>query len=168
MKKYAETGDLMYQIRYYDTDVFEYSYLDANGKLLPPIPLKGGNGQLRAKYSNGKPSAEINFEASDYMGNHINWHPNGNKVYESPEDHDLTHGIQKKWYADGTPRSTTVFWNNMMLGKHQTFHPNGKLKAEGEYYLDKQHGTWRYYDLNGKLVKTESYYYGRLLEIKKP
>lgn len=45
--------------------------------------------------------------------------------------------------------------------------PNGKIKVQGQKNKDDElHGTWKYYDENGKLIKTEEYRDNELISTK--
>jgi antitoxin component YwqK of YwqJK toxin-antitoxin module len=60
-----------------------------------------------------------------------------------------------------------------LVGRYQEFHENGKRKGLRFYEetidsknTNKRIGKWKYYDEQGKLVKTETYKDGKLLEVK--
>ncbi|MEX0967686.1 MAG: hypothetical protein WD077_10635 [Bacteroidia bacterium] len=41
---------------------------------------------------------------------------------------------------------------------------DGSLEVEGHYTQDKKSGEWKYYDKEGKVIKTENYKNGELVE----
>ena len=167
-KRYSPNGDFMYQIHVHDEDILEYAYLDKDGKMLPPIPLKGGTGKLNAFYPNGKPAASLTYLDNQTHGTSTRRMPDGTKIFETTYDHDFSEGVETEWYPDGKVSSTETYWHNLRMGLTAHYHPNGKLRDKGEYVLGSKHGTWEYYDETGKLIRKEIYYHGRVLEINKP
>ena len=47
------------------------------------------------------------------------------------------------------------------------YNAKGQVKEEGSYYNGSYHGDIKFYDDKGKLTETDTYYYGRLVNVKK-
>jgi hypothetical protein len=48
-------------------------------------------------------------------------------------------------------------------GPYFYYYENGKVKVSGEYKDDEKSGVWSYYDEKGKLINTEKYVGGKLV-----
>ncbi len=53
-------------------------------------------------------------------------------------------------------------------GPYFYYYENGKIRISGNYKDDLKTGTWKYFDENGKMIKTETYEKGKLVPQKKP
>jgi antitoxin component YwqK of YwqJK toxin-antitoxin module len=49
-------------------------------------------------------------------------------------------------------------------GPYFYYYENGKIKIHGNYKNDKKDGDWKFYDEQGKLIKTEKYLNGELVQ----
>jgi antitoxin component YwqK of YwqJK toxin-antitoxin module len=49
-------------------------------------------------------------------------------------------------------------------GAYFKYFENGKLEITGYYKKDKKSGLWKYYDIQGNIVRTENYLNGELVE----
>ncbi|GAB1447199.1 MAG: hypothetical protein LCH37_06585 [Bacteroidetes bacterium] len=49
-------------------------------------------------------------------------------------------------------------------GPYTLYFTNGKLQASGYYSRDKKTGTWKYYNREGLLIRTEEYKDGELIK----
>jgi antitoxin component YwqK of YwqJK toxin-antitoxin module len=47
-------------------------------------------------------------------------------------------------------------------GPYFYYYEGGKLKISGNFKNDKKDGIWKYYDENGKMIKSETYLNGEL------
>ena len=60
------------------------------------------------------------------------------------------------YYERDILRKKAHYKNNMLNGPYQEFFENGsQVKISGSYKDDKKHGIWKYYDHEGKVIKTE-------------
>ncbi|RPH31200.1 MAG: toxin-antitoxin system YwqK family antitoxin [Bacteroidales bacterium] len=98
-----------------------------------------GKTQSIQKFTNGK-ATSIDF-----------WDKDGTQVIK-----DGT-GVAKLYDSSGLIESIMSYKDNVFHGKCETWFPNG-IKATELYYEDgKPKGTWRYWNENGELIKTEKY-----------
>jgi antitoxin component YwqK of YwqJK toxin-antitoxin module len=49
-------------------------------------------------------------------------------------------------------------------GPYFYYYESGKLKVSGNFANDKKHGTWKYFDEQGNITKTEEYKNGELFD----
>ena len=64
-------------------------------------------------------------------------------------------------------KASYIYLNDKLNGAYKEYNAKGLVREEGNYYNGGYHGDVKYYDDNGKLTSTETYYYGRLLTAKK-
>ncbi len=163
---YAESGEVMYKARFYGDEMQEYSYEDKNGNMVTPVVLAGATGKVLAYYRNGGKSAEYEYSAGEYNGLSKTFSPNGKTLWESQEDYGHSEGTMKNYYPDGQLKLLRTYWHNTLQGKYQAYYPGARIRIDGQYDLDYKHGTWKYYDEAGKLVRTEEYFYGTMVNDK--
>jgi len=56
--------------------------------------------------------------------------------------------------------------NDVLDGPYAARHDNGRLKEEGMYRKGKKTGDWNYYNETGKLLKTDTYADGLVIDTK--
>jgi antitoxin component YwqK of YwqJK toxin-antitoxin module len=166
--RYSMDGELSGILIYKNDVAVSYTYKDKNGKLLPIIPIRGGNGNVTTYYSNGNKSAELKFVDGKLDGKYVLYHSDG-KVYYQEEDmeYGLTKGEVKEYYQNGNVKTDFQDYYDNQDGLYKEYYENGKLKEEGNYYNGLLHGTYKYYDQNGKVAESRNYYYGMLLNVTK-
>lgn len=132
-KLYSFDGKLQL-IRFYKYGkLIGYSYHDKSGEEVPMIPLKGGNGKIKAYYDNGKVSREM-----EYFNGELT------KIY-------------KEYYESGALESETNFVEGEYDKKHLTYHKNGQVKKEANYIHGNLHGAYKEYYENGQVKLIENY-----------
>ena len=83
--------------------------------------------------------------------------------YEGQFDRGIPVGTFTHYHPNGTKRAVMVFRGKTQACYTQEFALNGALLAEGLYGAPGvKDSTWRIYDLNGKLLSTETYQGGQL------
>ncbi len=83
--------------------------------------------------------------------------------YEGQFDRGIPVGTFTHYHPNGTKRAVMVFRGKTQACYTQEFALNGVLLAEGLYGAPGvKDSTWRIYDLNGKLLNTETYQGGQL------
>ena len=83
--------------------------------------------------------------------------------YEGQFDRGIPVGTFTHYHPNGTKRAVMVFRGKTQACYTQEFALNGVLLAEGLYGSPGvKDSTWRIYDLNGKLLSTETYKGGQL------
>ncbi|MBC8046386.1 MAG: toxin-antitoxin system YwqK family antitoxin, partial [Fimbriimonadaceae bacterium] len=43
------------------------------------------------------------------------------------------------------------------MGTWEEYNDNRTLKSQGDFKNDEKKGTWKYFDVNGNVIKTETY-----------
>lgn len=166
-KRYDPDGSLLYQMRY-DDDVPEaYTYLDKTGKLVPEIPIPGGNGKVKSYFANGNVSAEMTFADGKLNGPNTLYYSNGKLRKQSNEDYNQTNGVYKYYFPNGQIELDYTFLHDNLHGSIKIYNEKGILLEEGTSYNGLTHGSYKTYDDTGKLKETRIYFYGDLLEIIK-
>jgi len=166
-KKYDEDGSLQYQTRFaYDVPQ-AYTYLDKNNQLVPEIAIRGGSGDIKSFFANGKPSADFSYANSKLNGSNKSYHSNGKLRSESMENFGLSEGNYKFYHANGKLQYEYNYLHDNVHGPYKEFNDKGMLLEEGYYYNGVPHNTTKTYDDAGKLKETRTYYYGKLLDVKK-
>lgn len=101
-------------------------------------------GVLYAKHPNGKFSSWQEYVDGVGQGQWINYYENGN--YQEIGNYE----------------------QNRVEGPIKKFHPNGMIQAEGTYKEWRiRIGVWKYYDTDGKLLRSENYgEKGSITEVK--
>ncbi len=69
-------------------------------------------------------------------------------------------------FPNGEMRIEAKIKNGMKNGYYYEYFEGGKYKIKGEYKNDERHGTWKYYDLDGSLLRKREFNQGTEL-IKK-
>ncbi len=85
------------------------------------------------------------------------FYPNGKPKMRGMVKNGLYDGEWISWYESGIKWSQTTFKKGLRDGKTASWYPNGNIRYIGNYMQEKQIGTWRYYDEEGNLIKTEKY-----------
>ncbi|HEU4471470.1 MAG TPA: tetratricopeptide repeat protein [Flavisolibacter sp.] len=167
-KRFGQDGQLAYIIYYKDNQPVSYTYEDKTKTLLKPIPLPGGNGSLKAYYSNGNLSGEMSFTDGLASGSFKLYFPNGKIYYEEDSKiNGLTNGSLKEYFPDGKLNASYNYVLDMQHGPYTEYYENGKIKEEGQTYNGYTVGTRKCYDENGKLKEQRQYQYGLILNIIK-
>ena len=167
-KRYSSTGELGY-IMYYKDDVpTGYTYNDKNGQPVAVIPIKGGNGKVKSFYSNGNPSAEMEFSDGKLNGKYVLYYPNGKLYYqEEKNEYGMTVGKTTEYYPNGQVNTAYNYYYENQDGPAVEYYENGKLKEEANYYNGYLNGPKKLYDNTGRLIETRFYFYGLLLNVIK-
>jgi antitoxin component YwqK of YwqJK toxin-antitoxin module len=76
----------------------------------------------------------------------------------------IKHGYYKSFHEDGTYMEVGQFEQGEMVGRWVSFDANGQLRFAANYKSGKREGKSLEYDKNRKLVKTEVYENGVLVE----
>lgn len=167
VNRYDSSGQFIYGINYEADQPISYTYLNASGNQLPPIPLQGGNGKAIPYYSNGKPAAKFEYSSGKLTGEDIEYYPNGNIGESRIFIGGLTHGVNKKYAENGKLLYEYHYQYDQLHGPFVKYYPNGKMKEEGHFYNNELHGDVIMYDQNGKKKQINKYYNGLLIEIQK-
>jgi antitoxin component YwqK of YwqJK toxin-antitoxin module len=95
------------------------------------------------------------------------WHDevyceNGRLLFYGPSLNQPGHHHNINYYCNGNKRNE--FYHNGFgaEGTMTWWHENGQIQSESFFAFNEPAGTWKYYDLNGKLEKTERYEMGVL------
>ena len=124
-------------ILYYDEGNFTgYSYEGKDGKLLPAVSAKNGTAKIKAYYSNGKVSAEMNIDRGEFSGD------------------------QKLYFSNGQLAEERTCKKDLMEGPFKRYNPAGKLVYEVTYVNGEESGIENFYDKEGKLLISKNHFAG--------
>ncbi len=167
-KRYSEDGQLCCVLNYKDDVVVSYSYNDKSSHLVPAIAIAGGNGKVKAFYSNGNVSAEMEYIDGKLNGAFKVYYPDG-KIYYEEENlvNGITNGKLFEYYANGKKQSEYNYYYDNADGAYTEYYDNGKVKEEGFFYNGLLTGSRKYYNATGKLTEKREYYFGTLLNVTK-
>lgn len=160
---YAIDGTLAYQVRYYNAQIIAYSYRAQNGKMTDFIPAKEET-TFTCYYANGKKSMEVSFSLGFLHGLQKSYYPNGTLHYEKSFYYGQLHGDFKEYFANGKPRLLMTCFHGDSEGECKMYHENGTLYIEEYYEGGYLHNSMNIYDNKGKIVKSQKYHYGSLLD----
>ncbi|MBC7861653.1 MAG: tetratricopeptide repeat protein [Bacteroidia bacterium] len=166
IKLYAEDGALIYQRKYENDRLTEYAYLDKTGKMTAPVILKDETANVVAYYQTGQKSLEATYKNGVLEGKRTEYFSNGKLSKEEFYICGQEHGLQKYYFAGGQIKSEENFLNGDRFGSSKFYFENGKTESEREYTDDSATGTWKFYNNTGKLIKTQTWYNGLLLNEK--
>ena len=80
-------------------------------------------------------------------------------IFELPPIYptDLNAKSFSKKYGSGNLRFEVELKDGLKHGRYEAFYPNGKKKMTGRFRNDEQVGTWRYFDIQGDLVRKKRF-----------
>ncbi|MGB1295180.1 MAG: hypothetical protein ACPG6V_06835 [Flavobacteriales bacterium] len=116
--------------------LMSYTYLDANGKLKPEIPIVDGTCDLISYYQSGKKSTEMHIDKGSFEGNYF------------------------RYFEDGSVQYSANYYYNELEGESMTYSKPGVLLEKTNYKRGLKHGKCEYYDEDGNVERVVSYYYG--------
>jgi len=155
-------------IRNYDQDVIvSYTYLDNEGKEVPPIMLDKQDLKVVAYFKNGKKSNEHTRKNGLVEGPYFAYHDNGQKWEEENYLHGEAHGKFYAYNETGQKVYEADYQYGDLHGKEIYFYPNGKIKSEKSYLLGNAHGTHTEYSPEGKVTFITLYYNDEIVSIQK-
>ncbi|MDA6070415.1 hypothetical protein NJT12_12365 [Flavobacterium sp. AC] len=132
-------------------------------------------------YPHTKNIRAIGIEESDSEGKAKNYdwkhfYITGELESEGGYSSDRKKGLWKYYYKNGQLKELGAFQDSLKVGTWDYFYDNGKLKESGvyiyvkkgsidkisensssKYYLTKKRGPWKYYDTDGKLIRTKEF-----------
>ena len=162
---YGENGRVACVLYYDAGDIIGYSHEGKDGKLLPMIPVKNGTANIRAFYSNGSKSAEINVDQNRFDGTCKIYYSNGNVSEERNCKMGYLEGAFKRFTFDGKLVTELVYKDGEEMGPEKTYDKNGALLISRNYYLGTPHGPTIVTDPVSGKAKTYTYHYGELINV---
>ncbi len=98
------------------------------------------------------------FEEKDQIRNPNTQNPNSTEITDAVFDlkpmypTDLNAKSFRRNYANGSLRFEVDLKDGLKQGRYTEYYPDGTEKITGRFRNDEQVGTWRYYNLEGKMV----------------
>ncbi|RKR82289.1 antitoxin component YwqK of YwqJK toxin-antitoxin module [Mucilaginibacter gracilis] len=164
-QKYDEDGSLAYQALFQNDKIVSYTYLGADGKLLPFITVAGTNGIFKSYFANGKVSRECFYSDGEKNGKMTIYYTNGKPRSTDETVYGISEGPDREYYPDGKLKSEYQYLNDNYNGICKEYYKNGVLKKEITVVNGYNNGPSKYYNENGKLIKTMLYENGKLLSV---
>ena len=66
------------------------------------------------------------------------------------------------YHRSGSLRNEMIYRNGKLNGPAKSFHPGNIPEFTGEYVDGQKNGTWKFYNEDGHLVRTEHWDHGKL------
>jgi len=120
---------------------------------------------IEVKYENGQTALEISFKNRLLDGKYVIFLENGNQVCELNYKEGMLHGKSTYNHEDGSPYRTMIHEDDIRQGAVEYFDEEGRPLLKFGYKDDMVHGAYEIYE-NGKLIKTKTYHYNDVIEIK--
>lgn len=131
----------------------DYKKYDENGNLISDGQFRNGHpvGIWKSYYPNGN---IMLIEEYNRRGNLINVN-----AWEEDGCHAIVNGTGtiKQYWPDGSLRSIDSYLDCRPEGVNEGWYPNGVKEHEFYYKKGRPVGTWRYWDIDGHLYKTEEH-----------
>lgn len=101
---------------------------------------------------------EIHTILADSSGTEVRiLHENGRIHMRGVLRDGLRHGTWNTYREDGMPWSQVQYALGVKDGLFRTWHEGGAPHIEGQHAAGAPFGTWRFHDMNGQLLETETY-----------
>ncbi len=156
---YYSPEEQVQHIRYYDNEqIIGYAYLGKDGKEVEMIPIENGTKKIVNYFPNGKKSMEFTLKNGDFEGDYIRYYESGQIQRKSTYKNGDDTGMHITYYADGKVELKEPYIKGYRHGVCEYFDKNGQKTLSKEYNTGYLHGKTHYYE-NGKIVKTEYYYF---------
>jgi antitoxin component YwqK of YwqJK toxin-antitoxin module/Tfp pilus assembly protein PilF len=165
-KKYDPDGTQIYQVTFEAGDAKAYSYFGKDGKLMPDITLGYLNGVMKGYFPNGKPARETTYSDGSINGRDVLYYTNGQIRSVDTSAYGNYQGLSTEYYPNGKPKSEYHYVADNADGVCREFYETGTIKKEISLDNGVNNGPVKYYDKNGKLIKTMIYNYGKLISVK--
>ncbi|QHI35873.1 Putative antitoxin YwqK [Kordia antarctica] len=166
-KEFFDSLGNLQLVRFYNHGrLVGYSYLDTNGKEKPMIPITNETANIKAYYTNGKVSREMEVKNGDFVETYIAYYYSGKMESETHYMDGEFHGISKEYYSNGNLKNEKEHNYGKLHGKVKEYHENGKMKSDFNYANDELTGEAKHYNEAGKLTKTELYFNGEIYDIQ--
>jgi antitoxin component YwqK of YwqJK toxin-antitoxin module len=143
-----------------------------NGVLERVFKAKGTSGAiLDLYYSNGKPRLHVEYSKGNII-EYIDYYPSGQIAsHEKYDKKGEMYEFFKTYYPSGQVKMDMVLTDKKRrIYTEKIYWENGNLKQEGKKFYNKaisdyqKNGSWRIYMKDGKLLRTEEWYFGDLEE----
>ena len=143
-----------------------------NGVLERSFKAKGTSGCiLDLYYSNSKPRLHMEYVKGNII-EYIEYYPNGQIAsHEKYDKKGLMYEFYKTYYPSGQIKMEMLLTDSKRrIFTEKIYWEDGVLKQEGKKFYNKvisdyqRNGSWKLYMKNGKLLRTEEWYFGDLEE----
>lgn len=141
-----------------------------NGQIERSFKAKGSSGcVLDLFYSNGKPRLHAEYLKGNTI-EYIEYYPNGQIAsHEKYDKKGEMYEYNKTYYSSGQIKMDMMLVDKKRrIFDEKIYWENGTLKQEGKKFYNKdlgdyqKNGSWKLYMKDGKLLRTEEYYFGDL------
>ena len=168
---FYENGSVLHKGFYVDGKIKIFKNYYLNGSIERNfIELDLNKSKLELFYEDGKQKSVILYNQGNAQ-NQYDFFRNGNPEYIEENDKHIEFLYKRNsYFENGIPESLfELIDKKQKLYSKKEFFTNGKIKEEGFMIFRKdmndyqKDGIWNYFDQEGKLTKTETYYKGELL-----
>ena len=115
---------------------------------------------MKETYPDGSPERECVYKGNDDKGELIRettWYPHKKLQMTGEYKDGKRDGKWMYYYENGNIWSEGYFKNGKSEGKRVTHYETGRVFYEGYYEQERRVGVWKFYDENGKFLKSVDY-----------
>lgn len=159
------------------------AYFDSSDVLLKSVTERNGVGNLDViyYYNNGTVRLSMSYRKGVFHGRMTSYYSNGGIEWIKRYKNGKLHGERVAYTPTGTlfdgvnefvvPYSDIVITTTCIKGRPDgklvAAYPDGRVSFTGQFYVGFANGEFRYYDDDGKLIRTDIYHNGKFKGEKK-
>ncbi len=118
-------------------------------------------------YEDGKtPKESFDYVQGSKSGKAVAYHANGKSAAQGSFEADSKQGQWQYFHANGQTAEQGLYETGLRQGEWKTYHDNGVLQSKGLFSNDVEDSVWVYYDPLNRLVETEKWRQGKLIDAK--
>lgn len=143
-----------------------YTYTDKDGKVVTK-EMKDETANITTYWKNGKKAREFSINKGWFEGPYKKYYENGQLAEEQSYLNDLRHGIHKAYFFNGKLEFEGQYENGDQVGLYTSYYQTGQKRAEEHYAMGLLHGKSIYYNKDGSVNRTVTYFNGNVITIEK-
>ncbi len=130
----------------------------ANGNIVLETTYKEGlpNGIETAYFNNGNKRSESMMKNGKYNGKVKHFYESGKLKSSETYKNDYKFGPARYYYENGQISREGIYSDCKEIGIWIEYYENGVKKSEGHFEEAQKVGVWKYWDSEGKLLRTEN------------
>lgn len=153
------------------TSVYKNNYPNGSLERFFQMSANGSTAKIETYFPNGQKHFKVVYRKQDIIEFEEYDEAGKPQIIEKMDKKGEYYEYQKYYYPDGKPFSEMIMVEKgKKIYSYLTWYDTGEKRTEGFKisqlatgdYL--KHGVWKYYDKSGKLLKTETYSHGRIIE----
>ena len=127
-KMFADEGQLAMIINYQQDKITSYTYMDKQGKLIPPIPVVNGNANSDSLFSKtGLKALSFPLKMVTFMAPRKLYFSTGKIYVDGTRYYGFDHGVKKVYLPDGSLHKEQNYHYDKLHGQVKSYYPSGKI-----------------------------------------